>query len=164
MFPAATAATFAWNVVHRGLLVLFQFLSGLATFSNGLSRPLTVCGTGRDGAQVVDSRRLKGAVRSGTRSIRDASTLPPGPSGSDGVPRVSHALIKDWDVFHVLSRFSLDETDGFGAHLNISCLLINLKYTFWCLILNSKKSQKFHILTLCTFAVMICDLKYPQES
>ena len=37
MFPAATAATFARNVVHRGILALFQFLLGLATVSNGLS-------------------------------------------------------------------------------------------------------------------------------
>ena len=112
MFPAATAATFARNVVHRGILALFQFLLGLATFSNGLSRPLTVCGTGRDGSQVVDSRRLKGAVRFGLfgpRSITDASTLPPGPSRSDGVPRVSRVLTKDWHVFHVLSRLSAFE-------------------------------------------------------
>ena len=41
MFPAATEATFARNVVHRGILAIFQFLLGLATFSNvchGLSR------------------------------------------------------------------------------------------------------------------------------
>ena len=142
MFPAATAATFARNVVHREILALFQFLSGPAMFSNGLSRPLTVSGTGRDGSQVVDSRRLKGAVRFGPfgpRSITDASTLPPGPPWCDGVPRVSHVLIKDWDVFHVLSRLSADETwtlDSFGARLNISCLLINLKDQFWCLILH----------------------------
>ena len=95
MFPAATAATFARNVMHRGILALIQFLLGLATFSNGLSRPLTVCGTGRDGSQVVDSRRLKGAARFGpfgSRSITDASTLPPGPSRSNGVSRVSHVL------------------------------------------------------------------------
>ena len=93
-----TAATFVRNVVHRGILALFQILLGLATFSNGLSRPHTVCGTGRDGSQVVDSRRLKGVVRFGPfgpRSITDASTLPPGPSRSDGVPHVSHDLIKD---------------------------------------------------------------------
>ena len=95
MFPAATAATFARNVVHREILALFQFLLGLATFANGLSRPLTACGTGRDGSQVVDSRRLKGAVRFGPRFITDVSTLPRGPSRPDGVPRVSHALIKD---------------------------------------------------------------------
>ena len=105
-------------------------------------RPLTVSGTGRDGSQVVDSRRLKGAVRFGPfgpRSITDASTLPPGPPWCDGVPRVSHVLIKDWDVFHVLSRLSADETwtlDSFGARLSISCLLINLKDQFWCLILH----------------------------
>ena len=82
----------------RGILALFQFLLDLTTFSNGLSWPLTVCGTGRDGSQVVDSRRLKGAIRFGPfgpRSITDASTLPPGPSRFDGVPRVSHVLIKD---------------------------------------------------------------------
>ena len=97
MFPAANAATFARNVVHRGILELFQFLLGLVTFSNGLLKPLTVCGMGRDGSQVVDSRRLKGAVRFGPfgpRSIKDASTLPPGTSRSDGVPRVSHVLTK----------------------------------------------------------------------
>ena len=98
MFPAATAATFTRNVVLRGILALLQILLGLATFSNGLSRPLTVCGTGRDGSQVVDSWRLKGAVRLGpfgSRSITNASTLPPGPSRSDGAPRVSHVLAKD---------------------------------------------------------------------
>ena len=87
MFPAAT---FARNVA--------QFLLGLATFSNGLSRPLTVCGMGRDGSQVVDSRRLEDVVRFvpfGPRSLTDASTLPPGPSRSDGVPRISHVLTKD---------------------------------------------------------------------
>ena len=93
MFPAVTAATFARNVVHRRILVLFQFLLGLATFSNDLSRY-----AGQAGSQVVDSRRLKGVLRSGPfgpRSITDASTLPPGPSRPDGVPRVSHVLIKD---------------------------------------------------------------------
>ena len=98
MFPAATAATFARKVVHRAISAFFQFLLGLVTFSNGLSRPLTVCGTGRDGSKVVDSRRLKGAVRFGPfgpRFITDASTLPPGPSRSDGAPRVSHVLTKN---------------------------------------------------------------------
>ena len=38
MFPAATVATFARNVVYRGIWTLIQFLLGLATFSNGLSR------------------------------------------------------------------------------------------------------------------------------
>ena len=79
MFPAATAATLARNVVHRGILALFQFLLGLTTFSNGLSRRLTVCGTGSDMSQVVDSLRLKGAARFGPlnpRSITDVGTLP----------------------------------------------------------------------------------------
>ena len=67
MFPAATEATFARNVVHRGILAIFQFLLGLATFSNGLSRPLTVCGTGRD------SRRLKIAQN---RSAPDLLRMP----------------------------------------------------------------------------------------
>ena len=53
MLPAATAATFARSVVHCRISAFFQFLLGFATFSNGLSRPLTVCGTGRDGSQVV---------------------------------------------------------------------------------------------------------------
>ena len=73
MFPAATVATFARNVVHRGILALFQFLLGLTTFSNGLSRPLAVCVTGRDGSQVVDSQRLK-AARYG--SAPDALRMP----------------------------------------------------------------------------------------
>ena len=49
MFPAATAATFAQNVVHRGISALFQFLLGLATctFSNGLSRYAGRAVTGR---------------------------------------------------------------------------------------------------------------------
>ena len=47
MFPAATAATFARNVVHRGILAVFQFLSGVATFSNGLSRYAGRAVTGR---------------------------------------------------------------------------------------------------------------------
>ena len=51
--PVATAATFARNVVHHGILALFQILLGLATFSIDLSRPLTVCGTDREGSQVV---------------------------------------------------------------------------------------------------------------
>ena len=34
MFPAVTSA---WNIVHRGILTLFQFFVGLATFSNGLT-------------------------------------------------------------------------------------------------------------------------------
>ena len=38
MFPVATAATFARNVVHHGILALFQILLGLATFSIDLSR------------------------------------------------------------------------------------------------------------------------------
>ena len=33
MFPVATAAMFARNVVHHGILALFQILLGLATFS-----------------------------------------------------------------------------------------------------------------------------------
>ena len=53
MFPVATAATFARNVVHHGILALFQIVLGLATFSIDLSRPLTVCGTDREGSQVV---------------------------------------------------------------------------------------------------------------
>ena len=47
MIPVATAATFARNVVHRGILALFQFLLGLATFANGLSRYAGRAVTGR---------------------------------------------------------------------------------------------------------------------
>ena len=124
-FGSATGPRLVWfPTLATGLL------------SNGLWRHLTVCRTGRDGLQVVDSRRLKGAVRLGPfgpQSITDASTLPPGPSRSDGVPRVYQVLIKDWDVFHILSSLSMDETwtpDSFGVRLNISCLVINLKDNF----------------------------------
>ena len=70
----------------------------------------------------VKSRRLQGALRFGPRSTTDASTVPLGPSRSDGVPHVSHVLIKVWHVFHVLSRsrLSTDETwtpGSFGARL-----------------------------------------------
>ena len=47
MIPVATAATFARNVVHRGILALFQFWLGRATFSNGLSRYAVRAVTGR---------------------------------------------------------------------------------------------------------------------
>ena len=47
MFPAAAAATFARNVVHRGIFALFQFFLGLATFSSGLSRYAGRAVTGR---------------------------------------------------------------------------------------------------------------------
>ena len=138
MFPAAT---FARDVVHRGILALFQFLLGFATFSNGLSRPHMVCGTGRDGSQVVDSRRLKGAVRFGPfgpRSITDASTLLPGPSRSDGVPRVFHVLIKDWHVFYVLSRlcgWNVDTGQLWSAFEHI-LPLNQFERRFWWLILH----------------------------
>ena len=70
MFPAATAATFAQNVVHRGILALFQFLLSLATFSNGLSRPLTVCGTGRDGSTPGGLKARYGSARSAPDLLR----------------------------------------------------------------------------------------------
>ena len=120
MFPAATAAPFARNVVRRGILAIFfsvfKLCLGLAKFSHGLSRYI------RDGpwGKGAESRRLQGALRFGPRSTTDASTFPPGPSRSDGVSHVSHVLIKVWHVFHVLSRLSTDETwtpGSFGARL-----------------------------------------------
>ena len=72
------------------------------------------------GKEAAESWRLQGAQRFGTRSTTDASTFPPGPSRSDGVPHVSHVLIKVWHVFHVLSRLATDETwtpGSFGARL-----------------------------------------------
>ena len=71
---------------------------------------------GRDGSRWSThggSKSRYGSVPFGPRSI-------PGPSRSDGVPRVSHVLIKDRDVFPVPSRLSADETwtpDSFGARL-----------------------------------------------
>ena len=110
MFPAATAAPFARNVVRRGIFLLF-----FAVFKSCyvFSRSITVSVTGRGGK----SRRLQGALRFGPRSTTDASTFPPGPSRSDRVPHVSH----------VLSRLSTDETwtpGSFGARL---CLLYKKK-------------------------------------
>ena len=67
MFPAATAATFARNVVHRGILAFFQFLLGLATFSNGLSRYAGRAMTGRIGRFPEAQRR--GTVRPVRRPI-----------------------------------------------------------------------------------------------
>ena len=98
MFPAATAAPFARNVVRRGIFFLF-----FAVFKSCyvFSRSITVSVTGRGGK----SRRLQGALRFGPRSTTDASTFPPGPSRSDRVPHVSH----------VLSRLSVAAPGG-GGH------------------------------------------------
>ena len=57
------------------------------------------------GKGAADSRRLQCALRFDRRYTTDVSTFPPGPSHSDGVPHVSHLLIKVWHVFHVLSGF-----------------------------------------------------------
>ena len=135
MFPAAMAATFDRNVSHRGILALFQSLLGLATFFNDLSRSLMLAYAGREwrvvGGRLPEARR-RGTVRPvrppiyyGCQYVASRAV-----TRSDGVPRVSHVLIKDWHVFHVLSRLSADETwtpDSFGARLNIVCLLINLE-------------------------------------
>ena len=53
-----TAATFARNVVHRGILALFQFLLGLATFFNGLSRYV-----GRVAGGRLPEAQTRGTVR-----------------------------------------------------------------------------------------------------
>ena len=90
MFPTATAATFSRKIVHREILALFQILLGLATFSNGLSQYAGRAVTGRRWSTPGCSK-----ARFGPRSIMNASTLPPGPSRSDGDPRVSHVLTKD---------------------------------------------------------------------
>ena len=120
MFPAATAAPFARNVVRRGILT--NFISGFK-FCYVLPSFLTVYHGIRDGPWGegdAESRRLQGALRFGPRSTTDARTFPPGPSTSDGVPHVSHVLIKVWHVFHVLSRLCTDETwtqGSLGARL-----------------------------------------------
>ena len=84
MFPAATAAPFARNVVRRGILAIFSpylsFVKLLLSFKEGEGKGLL-------------SRKLKGALRFGPLSTTDASTFSPGPSRSDGVPHVSHVLI-----------------------------------------------------------------------
>ena len=90
MFPTAT---FARKVVHREILALFQILLGLATFSNGLSRYAGRAVTGRRWSTPGCSKARSGPFSS--RSFMNASTLPPGPSRSDGDPRVSHVLTKD---------------------------------------------------------------------
>ena len=120
MFPAATAAPFARNVVRRGILVTFFFsfhvLLSFLTVYHGIRDGSWGYGLGR----AAESRRLKGALRFGPRSTTDASTFPPGPSRSDRAPHVSHVLIKVWNVFHVLPRLSTYETwtpGSFGAHL-----------------------------------------------
>ena len=72
MFPVATAAT---------ILALFQFLLGLATFANGLSRPLTACGTG---SQVVDSGGSKARYGSAPDLLRMPACCLPGRHGLMG--------------------------------------------------------------------------------
>ena len=68
---------------------------GLAKFSHGLSRYIRDGPWGGGGGgEGAESRSLQGALRFGPRSTTDASTFPPGPSRSDGVPHVSHVLIK----------------------------------------------------------------------
>ena len=59
MFPAAT---FARNVVHRGIWALFQFLLGLGTFSNGLSRYAGRAVTGRRWSTHGGSKALHGSA------------------------------------------------------------------------------------------------------
>ena len=85
--------------MHRGILALFQFLLGLTTFSNGLPRYAGRAVTGRRWSTPGGSKARYGSARSapdllGLR-IPVGPALPPGPSRSDGVPRVSHVLIKD---------------------------------------------------------------------
>ena len=99
--PVCPKRSAPWNF---GNFLRIQVLLGLAKFSHGLSR----CPWWAVGA--AESWRLKGALRFGPRSTTDASTFPPGPSHSDGVPHVSHVQIKVWHVFHVPSRLSTHET------------------------------------------------------
>ena len=70
MFPAATAATFARNVVHRGILALFQFLLGLATFSNDLSRYAGRAVMGRRWSIPGGSKARYGSARSAPNLLR----------------------------------------------------------------------------------------------
>ena len=70
MFPAATAAPFDQNVVHRGILALFQLLLGLATFSNGLSRYAGWAVTGRRWSTPGGSKARYGSARSASDLLR----------------------------------------------------------------------------------------------
>ena len=70
MFLVATAATFARNVVHRGILALFQFLLGLATFSNGLSRYPGRAVTGLRWSTPGGSKARYGSARSAPDLLR----------------------------------------------------------------------------------------------
>ena len=72
MFPAATAAPFAQNVVRRAILVIsprIQVLLGLAKFSHGL---LTVSVTGRGGKGLVSP----GGSKVHYDSARDLPRMP----------------------------------------------------------------------------------------
>ena len=120
MFPATTLAPFARNVVRRGILAIFF---SVFKFCEVLSSFLTVFHGIRDGPCGERGCWVPEAPKRTTvrpLSTRDASTFPPGPSHSDGVPHVSHVLIKVRHVFHALSRLSTDETwtpGSFGSRL-----------------------------------------------
>ena len=116
MFPVATAATFARNVMHRGILLRFL------KFSHGLSRYAGRAVSGRRWSIPGGSKARYGSAR----SAPDLSRMPVRCLPS------RHGLM-GFLAFHVLSRLSADETwtpDRFGVRLNISCLLINLKEDF----------------------------------
>ena len=87
MFPVATAATFARNVVHRGILLRFL------KFSHGLSRYA---------GRAVSGRRwsIPGGSKARYGSARSAPDLSRMPVRSDGVPRVSRSLktLCGWNV------------------------------------------------------------------
>jgi len=120
MFPAAKAAPSARNVARRGVLAnlysvckLCYVLLSFLTVYHGIR-------DGPSGKGAAESRKLYRALRFGPRSTTNASTFPPGPSRSNGVPHVFHVLIKVWHVFRVLSRLSTDETwtpGSFGVRL-----------------------------------------------
>ena len=115
------------------LLIFVKVLLRFLTFSHGLSRYAGRAVKGRRWSTPGGSKSRYGSARSAPDLLRMSVRCLPGRHGVMGVPRVSHVLMKDWDVFHVLSRLSANETwtpDSFGVRLNISCLLINLKENF----------------------------------
>ena len=94
MFPVATAAPFARNVVNRGILAMFY---SVFKFYYVLLSFLTIYRGIRDGPWEEISCRVPEAQRLttfGPRSTTDASTFPSDPSPSVGVTYVFHVLIK----------------------------------------------------------------------
>ena len=113
MFPAATAAPFARNVVRREILVIFPSISK--------SWQVLL----RSSTESVMGRRKKlpwsaGCSTAHYGSATYASTFPQGFLRSDRSPLVSRVLMKFLYVSHVLSSLSTYETwtpGNYGSRL-----------------------------------------------